>query len=425
MKEDNLRLKDYKGMVKALEGMLQHRRLRPTYKMDELYYELLLNYHQRVLQAAEQGKPIIAHTTMTPSEIIYAMNLVPMHMENTAMVLPITLRKAEECLNVAKAFGLTVEVCSAHRLMAAIFIKDLVPPVNAVIWSNQVCDNTAKCGDIPREYYGYPGFFLDVPYRTTHKEINYIVQQLKEMISFLEEITHRQLDWDRLRQAIGYTREVIQLQREINELAKVVAMPNRFINNLMTLGILYFGTPELIDYYGATRDILREWSEKGNAPRPTYRLLSLFIPPQHSLKVVDWMEREFGAYIITNPYCTFWGELEMDPERPLESIARKCMVHPICQSMLGPADVGVVEVTKQCIIDYKLEGAIYWAHIGCRQACALIRTMKDILKEMGIPMVTLDIDLCDPSYTSNEELQDKLEGFFEILETRKTDKVTT
>ena len=425
MKGNNRDCKDYKEMVKVLEAMLQHRRSRPTNKMDELYYELLLSYHQRVLQAVEEGNPIIAHTTLTPSEIIYAMDLVPMHLENTAMALPITLKKAEECLNVAKSFGLTVEVCSAHRLMAALFINNLVPPVNAVIWSNQVCDNTAKCGDIPREFYGYPGFFLDVPYRTTQKEVNYLVQQLKEMISFLEEVTHRKLNWDRLKQAVGYTREVIRLQHEINELAKVVAMPNRVINNLMTVGILYYGTPEAVHYYQATLNLLREWLEKGNAPLPTYRLLALFIPPQHSLKVVDWMEREFGAYIITNPYCVFWGELEMDPERPLESIARKSMTAPICQSMLGPADAGVVEVTKQCVRDYNLDGAIYWAHIGCRQACALIRTMKDTLKKTGIPMVTLDIDLCDPSYTSTEELQDKLESFFEILESTKAEKVTT
>jgi benzoyl-CoA reductase/2-hydroxyglutaryl-CoA dehydratase subunit BcrC/BadD/HgdB len=424
MKVDNIQLNDYREMVTVLEAMLNHRRSRPTYKADELYYELLHKYHQRVLRAAEQGNPIIAHTTLTPSEILYAMDLVPLHLENTAMAFPITLGRAEECLNVARSFGLTVEVCSAHRLMASLFIKHWVPPVKAVIWSNQVCDNTAKCGDIPREFYGQPGFFLDVPYRSSPREVSYIIKQLRELIRFLEEVTDRHLDEDRLKEAVSQTREVIQLQREINELSKVIPMPNRIINNLMTIGILYYGSTEAVNYYRETLELLKEWKNKGTAPQPVYRLLALFIPPQHSLKVVDWMEKEFGAYIITNPYCVYWGELEMDPERPLESIARKCMAAPICYSMLGPADAGVVEATRESVREYNLEGAIYWAHIGCRQACALIRTMKDTLKDMGIPMVTLDIDLCDPSYTSNEELQDKLEEFFEILESSKAEKVT-
>jgi benzoyl-CoA reductase/2-hydroxyglutaryl-CoA dehydratase subunit BcrC/BadD/HgdB len=68
-------------------------------------------------------------------------------------------------------------------------------------------------------------------------------------------------------------------------------------------------------------------------------------------------------------------------------------------------------------IDYKAEGAIYWAHIGCRQACATIRSTKDALMEKaGIPTLVIDCDIADPSLTSEEEVRTKLEGFFEIME---------
>ncbi|MFQ5826260.1 MAG: 2-hydroxyacyl-CoA dehydratase family protein, partial [Dehalococcoidia bacterium] len=59
---------------------------------------------------------------------------------------------------------------------------------------------------------------------------------------------------------------------------------------------------------------------------------------------------------------------------------------------------------------------IFWAHIGCRQANATIRTVKDALQQMGVPCLVLDIDTNDPSFISTEELKDRIEGFLERIE---------
>jgi benzoyl-CoA reductase/2-hydroxyglutaryl-CoA dehydratase subunit BcrC/BadD/HgdB len=85
--------------------------------------------------------------------------------------------------------------------------------------------------------------------------------------------------------------------------------------------------------------------------------------------------------------------------------------------MHGPAELGWLPDTVGDAIAYKVEGAVYWAHIGCKQGCALIRIIRDALREeAGIPTLVLDIDVVDPSFVSEEELKDKLEGFFERLE---------
>jgi len=70
--------------------------------------------------------------------------------------------------------------------------------------------------------------------------------------------------------------------------------------------------------------------------------------------------------------------------------------------------------------EYKADGAIYWAHIGCRQTCATMRIIKDALMEqLGIPTLIMDCDLADPTYVSGEQIKDKLEEFFELLDERK------
>ncbi|MDP6101342.1 MAG: 2-hydroxyacyl-CoA dehydratase family protein, partial [Dehalococcoidia bacterium] len=66
--------------------------------------------------------------------------------------------------------------------------------------------------------------------------------------------------------------------------------------------------------------------------------------------------------------------------------------------------------------DSKADGIIFWAHTACRQACATIRIVKDALAEREIPSLVLDVDTNDPSFVSEDELKDRLEGFMERID---------
>jgi hypothetical protein len=63
-----------------------------------------------------------------------------------------------------------------------------------------------------------------------------------------------------------------------------------------------------------------------------------------------------------------------------------------------------------------VDGAIYWADVGCRQSCATIKLFKDILGEIDVPVLTIDCDVVDPTVTGEEEVRAKMEQFFEMLE---------
>jgi benzoyl-CoA reductase/2-hydroxyglutaryl-CoA dehydratase subunit BcrC/BadD/HgdB len=330
----------------------------------------------------------------------------------------------EDYYSAAKSFGFTPEVCSAHRLLAANVILGWLPRPDAFIWSNQVCDNTAKSGDVLVEQYDCPGFFLDRPYRYVEREVKYFTRELENLVRFLEEITHRKMDWDRLKEVVKLSEQSIQLQREISQLRKAVPAPMRsrgFLHNFAVDQYLA-GTPEAVSYMECVRDEVKAKVEQGQGaiPEEKYRILTLFLPPMYLWKLVDWMEREHGAVSVMEPYCSHWGEGELDIDKPLEALARKSYYRTICRPMHGPAAEGIVEDTVQDATDYKAEGAVYFAHIGCRQADGCIRILKDALREeVGIPMLVVDNDICDPSYASEELFHDQLEGFFEMLDERK------
>jgi hypothetical protein len=147
-----------------------------------------------------------------------------------------------------------------------------------------------------------------------------------------------------------------------------------------------------------------------------YRLLTFFFYPAYLWKLLDVMQSEYGAVIVAEPHLLPWCEGEVDPTKPLESLARKAFA----LYDTGPLKPFFVDKVLKEAREHKAEGAIYWAHIGCRQTCTTTRILKDaLLEEAGIPTLVVDCDLADPTYSSGEQMKDRLEEFFELLDERK------
>lgn len=421
MRVEKIEMDNLDKVIESLGRIVEHRKAHPTMKSEELYYDLLRQYFQRLRQVKEEGKYIVGYTVMIPVEIFYAMDIVPMQLEFSAGMVPALLNKQQEYLSTAAGYGLAPETCSGHRMLTAAVIQGALPRPDAIVWSNQVCDNTAKSGDALMELYECPGFFLDRPYRYTEKEFQYFVRELRRLIEFLGDITGQKMDWDKLRETVELSEKAISLIREIKKLRNTIPAPmrNRCMMQQMMIEWYWGGRPEAIKFFQTVRDEIKERVEKNESPalQEQYRLLTLFLPPSYMMKTLDWMEREHGAMSVMEPYIFGWAEGEMDPNKPLESLTHKAFYRSLARQMHGPMADGIVRDAVEEAIDYKAEGAIYWAHIGCRQACATIRSTKDALMEKaGIPTLVIDCDIADPSLTSEEEVKTKLEGFFEILE---------
>ncbi|MEE8472401.1 MAG: 2-hydroxyacyl-CoA dehydratase family protein [Dehalococcoidia bacterium] len=412
----------YEAMIAVFEGMRHHRRAHPTTRCDELYYELLSLYFSRVLTAGREGKPAVAICGMVPPEVLYAMDIAPLLLESSGTMLMVSLKNYEDVFATAKQFGLPPEICSVHRAIVTQFIRGWAPHLDALVWSGATCDNCAKTGDMVREIYGMPGFFLDRPYHHGEREIQHTARELKDMVSFLEEHTGRRLDQDRLRESLGFTEQQIALNREIGEMRKAVPSPisNRRGAQLNYVNWLFCGSPQAVEFFTAVRDELREVGEKGTMAPERYRLITVFAPPSHCWNLLDWMEREHGARIVTCPYSSHWGEWDPGLADPIEALAQKCFADPTLRQLAGPLQEAMVQDTVEDALAYGADGALFWAHTGCRHGCAAIRTVRDAVREQaGIPTLALDCDFTDPSFVSTEDMKDKLEGFFDILAERQ------
>ncbi|MCJ7521286.1 MAG: 2-hydroxyacyl-CoA dehydratase family protein [Dehalococcoidia bacterium] len=410
------------SIVRACGVLLRMNKVRPDARESErIYYKMLSDYFTRLQNAKDEGNFIAAHTVFFPTEILDAMDIVPMHTETTTWMISLFTGECADLLSAGTELGLASEICTPHRGLAGAFASHALPRPDVMLWSNLICDNTAKSGELLMEINKCPGFFIDHPFQHSEEEKKYLVGELNSLIRFLEEQSGHKMDWDRLSEIVARMDKQIELFREICELRKAVPSPfhTQGFLELLTIDYLFPGQPEAIHYLETLRQELadRVKAGQGAVDNERFRLMSFFIPPMYLIGFMERISQEFGAVSVTEPFFTYWGEGRLDPGKPLESIAEKSYMLPEAR-MYGPLDDRAINSIIECAKEYKVDGAIYYADVGCRHTCAAIKLFKDILNEIDIPVLTLDCDVVDPTITSEEEMRDKLEQFYELLEDR-------
>ena len=411
------------SLIRMFNLMARMNRARPDARQSQiLYFQMLSDYYTRIRDVHKDGDFLASHTVFFPTEILYAMDIVPMHTEMTTWLTALFLKEQAELLAKGAELGLAPEICSPHRGVAGILALKQIPRPDAVLWSNLICDNTAKSGELMMELNQSPGFFVDNPFQCSPGELDYLVSELEEMIHFLEKQSGKKMDWNKLSEGIEHTNKEIELYREISELRKAVPSPASIVSYLELLSADYMfpGQPQSLQYLMQFRDELKAMVQngKGAVKQERFRLMTLFIPPLFLISDLGTLYEELGAVSVTEPMFFQWPKIKLDPSKPLESVARKSFIIPERRSMYGPLSQESLQDIVDCAQQYKIDGAVYWAFMGCRHTCATIKIVKEKLNEIDVPMLTIDCDLVDPTITSEEEVRGKLEQFCELLEDR-------
>ncbi|MDD5605310.1 MAG: 2-hydroxyacyl-CoA dehydratase family protein, partial [Dehalococcoidales bacterium] len=304
---------------------------------------------------------------------------------------------------------------------AGAFANGAIPKPDVMVWSNMVCDNTAKSGELVMDICDCPGFFLDRPFKDSDLEKAYMADELRDMITFLEKQSGKKMDYDRLSEIVERTDRQIKLTREINELRKNVPTPFSPLGflELLTIDYLFPGQPESVEYLETLKKEMEKaiLGKKGAVPNERFRLMTLFIPPMYLMAFLERISIRSGAVSVIEPFFTFWGEGTLDASRPIEAVVEKSYMIPEAR-MYGPLGESALGAIKKCAREWRVDGAVYYADVGCRHSCATIKLFKDTLADVDVPVLTLDCDVVDQTVTSEDEVKEKLERFFELLEDR-------
>lgn len=347
-----------------------------------------------------------------PSELLFAMRITPLNLEACASALS-SIGFSDIYLEAAEEKGIANTLCGFHRLYLGAFFKDLAPTPKAALYTTHLCDGNLPSFEYVAHNANIPTITIDTPYYYNNQSFDYLVFQLKKAISQLEDIFKRKIDYDHFKKVIQLSNEAREYMKQAMQLRKT----SRKLRGANALSFLFpntqfFGDKIGVKFYkGLYRDLKND--KHPQSADNLLKILWLGLSPSYNGDLDDLVDDGKRAIIIAEEFNqVYWSP--MNPDKPIESLARKIMENPL----VGPLENRLKAIVKQAE-DFDIDGVIHFSHWGCRQSMGNVGILSTQLNKQGIPFLNLDGDLIDPRAYTPGQFKTRVEGFFEMLEKRR------
>lgn len=362
-------------------------------------------------------------TLFVPSELMFAMGLVPLSVEIAAALFA-GMGRSTSALMEAESNDIPTDVCTFHRAALGHMLKGYLPKPILNIATSTLCDSNTKTIKICESITGRDSVVLDVPFEGTDSSIKYLAQQLEDLTRRLEKASGRKMDKASFAKAIEQSNRVRELLIEINQTRVSPFSP---LEGSTALGFMFptyllIGSMRAVEFYSRLCSEMKERitaiennghaCNNGKQPEKKARVLWLELKPYFNNDFIRKLEKEQNVKIVfeeTN--YVYWDK--MDPENPYESLAKKL----ISNQYNGPLERRI-EVIKMLAKKYKVDGIVVFCSWGCRRNNAAVPTIKKELNREGFPLISLDGDCVDDSNYMPGQFSTRIEGFLEMLYNR-------
>lgn len=398
--------------------------------------DLMLQWYEQLNQAAETGFPANAALMISGNcvELLEACGVIPNYPEVNALQLAIRHQSLEPIL-AAEEIGYAADNCAYVKADIGCYLKGITPtggkmPKPSLVLCNFVgCNTYVKWFEHTAELTGSPLYVLDVPFlredRPSQADIDYVVRQLKEVVTILEKITGTKFDYDRFKQAVRCSAEVEELWSQIKHLARRSPSPfDAYFDAITLMGPLYVyrGRQEGVEFFRAALEEITAHADAGRGvyDQEKFRLVIEGPPPYPYFRTFRDMFAKWKACTVASTYSTVGGLWEFgdrhDPEHPFESVA----LHMLAQNVTNRNYLQRYEQIRRYIEEWNADGLIIHFVKSCRLFSAGQGDMRDYMtKQLGIPTLYIESDLEDPRYFAEAQTRNRIDAFFEAVEHSK------
>jgi benzoyl-CoA reductase subunit B len=398
--------------------------------------ELMLKWYERLNQAAETGTPPAVSLMISGNcvELLEAFGAVPIYPEVNALQLAIRHQSLEPIL-AAEEIGYAPDNCAYVKADIGCYLKGITPtggklPKPDLVLCNFVgCNTYVKWFEHTAVLTNSKLYVLDVPFlredNPSQADIDYVVRQLKELVTLLEQITSRKFDYDRFVEAVRCSAQVEDLWSQIKHLARRSPSPfDAYFDAITLMGPLYVyrGTPEGVEFFRAALEEMQAKvaSGQGVYDQEKFRLVIEGPPPYPYFRTFRDMFAKWKACTVASTYSTVGGLWEFgarhDPDHPFESVA----LHMLAQNVTNRNYLQRYEQIRRYLDEWNADGLIIHFVKSCRLFSAGQGDMRDyVTKTLGIPTLYIESDLEDPRYFAEAQTRNRVDAFFEALEHSK------
>jgi len=412
--------------------------------------------YERGVEATKAGKPTAwcMVNWWEADPILKAMDIEMVYPENYGAVCA-AFGAAQAYLERSDSDGFPTHMCGYARncIGYAARMKDLgeIPPEAPMggmakpillLSSGALCDARYKWFQSLGRYLDAPVWVVEIPHLGVKESlmegayehaIDFMVKELGELVSFLERLLGKKMDWDKLAEITDDIIKINRLWHEINELRKARPSPmhSRDFWSCMNASLYPAGDPKVSlklyqDMYAEVKD--RVDNKVGAVADEKYRMVFAELPPWHDLKIFDELAERGWNFVVES-----WAYHPAKPidtsqlSNPLERIAREIYQWFAgsfedafkAREYMGYFAYPYLEWART----YQCDGSMLHPLLTCRTATNHLMLVQDrLLNRLKVPSLVAEGDIVDLKLFNHTDTMRKAEALEEMMDYYKEER---
>ena len=405
--------------------------------------------YKKAVEASKNGEPVAwcMVNWWAGDTVLQAMGVHTVHPEDYGAVCA-AFGATQPYLDRSDSEGFPSHMCGYARncLGYAARMMDLgeipaeaplggMPEPTLLLGSGYFCDTRYKWFQALGRYLDAPVWVLEMPHPgvkesqmegARQRDINFIVEELRELIAFLERLLSKKMDWDRLERLVDDVIEMNLAWYQVNELRKARPCPmhSRDFWSSMPASLYMAADPrETADLYRQMYEEVKQRvdSHIGAVTEEKYRLAFAELPPWHSLKFFDQLAERGWNFVIES--WAYHPPQPVDLSRvsdPLERLARLTyqFFTGYFEDAFKTGDCWgyFAHPYLKLAREYQCDGIVLHPLLSCRTATNHLMVVQDILrKQLKIPSLVIEGDIVDLKLFDPADALRKAETFEETM----------
>jgi len=390
--------------------------------------EIMTAYYIDAKTARDNNKKVAWITSGGPVEPLIAMDIIPVYPENYGAMIGASKMGVDLCKK-AEDMGYSSDLCSYARGDIACATVNGgpiggLPAPDMLVCCNNICGTVLKWYEVQARYFKVPLFIFDTPIvhtEFTREMKTYVQRQMEEYIVFLENVTGRKMDRDRMAEVGKLSFEGQQLWQEVLDTTMNRPSPMTAFDAFFYLALIVTlrGTKQAVDFYRGLRDEmrLRASAGQGAIPREKYRLLWDNLPIWYRLK---WLSQEFAkhdASLVADTYTSAWcGSMKYIDQNDFIGSAAETYTRIYLNIDVDK----MAEIVLSMIDKYQADGIVMHSNRSCKPySFGQYDIQKIVQRERGIPSLMIEADMCDERSFSEAQIQTRIDAFMEMIRAGK------
>jgi len=390
--------------------------------------ELMTNYYLAAKDSKNRHQKVAWVTSGAPVEFLHAMDVVPIYPENHAAMCGAS-KMAVELQQASEDNGYSMDLCSYARTDIGSILTGKSPVLGLprpdfMVACNNICTTVLKWYEVVSRFHQVPVFMLDMPFLHKGLEehiVDYVADQMKAYVRFLEERTGMGFDHDRFLEVLHKSRETAALWKGILETCRSVPAPMSCFDAFVHIApiVTLRGTQECVDYYSLLKTELEERVRDGvgAVKEERHRLLWDNLPIWFNLRGLSDRLAEWKACLVAATYADSWCarifsvEASMKIETIFMEIAKTYLVPYINKNFDDR-----VQLLKGMVEKYGANGFLMHSDRSCKPYSLGQYVIRDeVTRETGVPGLVIEADMNDSRQWAEAPTMTRIQAYLETL----------